>query len=154
MISFIENYFKGYFINGRLHFPDKFNSNIAFVNVIAFGLTSLIMFFFYEPLAYLFFLIMMTSTEADANISGNNLCNKIVQKLDIIVIMITIFALFSRVDIWYCLFLIPIVIIHHWKRDTKNIDDYEIKMNIWHFSAAIISLLSITLRAFTIINAT
>lgn len=145
MFNFLKDYFKGYFINGRLHFPDTFNSNIAFINVIVFGLTSLVMFFFYEPLAYLFFLIMLTSTESDANISGNPLCNKIVQKLDIIVILITIVVLYFKLNIWYCLFLIPIVIVHHWKRDTKNPDDYEIKMNIWHCIACIVALLTVSI---------
>lgn len=145
MFNFLKDYFKGYFINGRLHFPDTFNSNIAFINVIVFGLTSLVMFFFYEPLAYLFFLIMLTSTESDANISGNPLCNKIVQKLDIIVILITIVVLYFKLNIWYCLFLIPIVIVHHWKRDAKNPDDYEIKMNIWHCVACVVALLTVTI---------
>lgn len=144
-MNFIEEYFKGYFLNGRKHFPDKFNSNIAFVNVVAFGLTSLIMFFFYEPLGYLFFLILMTSSEADANISGNTLCNKIVQKLDMLVIAITVLVLFLKTNHFYCLLLIPIVLIHHWKRNDKDPEDYEIKMNIWHFSASIIAILAITL---------
>lgn len=144
-MNFIEEYFKGYFLNNRKHFPDKFNSNIAFVNVLAFGLTSLIMFFFYEPLGYLFFLILMTSSEADANISGNTLCNKIFQKLDMLVIAITVLVLFLKTNHFYCLFLIPIVLIHHWKRNDKDPEDYEIKMNIWHFSASIIAILAITL---------
>jgi hypothetical protein len=144
-MNFIEEYFKRYFLNGRKHFPETFNSNIAFVNIIAFGLTSLIMFFFYEPLGYLFFLILMTSSESDANISGNNLCNKIVQKLDILVIAITILVLFSKTSLLYCLLLIPIILVHHWKRDAKDPEDYEIKMNIWHFSASIMAILAITL---------
>lgn len=144
-MNLIEEYFKGYFLNGRKHFPETFNSNIAFVNIIAFGLTSLIMFFFYEPLGYLFFLILMTSSESDANISGNNLCNKIVQKLDILVIAITILVLFSKTNYLYCLLLVPIVLVHHWKRDTKDPEEYEIKMNIWHFSASIVAILAITL---------
>lgn len=144
-MNFIEEYFKGYFLNGRMHFPETFNSNIAFVNVIAFGLTSIVMFFFYEPLAYLFFLILLTSTESDANISGNKLCNKIVQKLDILIIFITILVLFTKTSLVYCLLLIPIVIVHHWKRDSKDSEDYEIRMNIWHFSASIIAILGITL---------
>lgn len=144
-MNFIEEYFKGYFLNGRKHFPKTFNSNIAFVNIIAFGLTSLIMFFFYEPLGYLFFLILVTSSESDANISGNNLCNKIVQKLDILVIAITILVLFSKTNYFYCLLLVPIVLLHHWKRDSKDSEDYEIKMNIWHFSASIVAILAITL---------
>jgi hypothetical protein len=144
-MNFIEEYFKGYFLNSRKYFPETFNSNIAFVNIIAFGLTSLIMFFFYEPLGYLFFLILMTSSESDANISGNNRCNKIVQKLDILVIAITILVLFSKTNYFYCLLLVPIVLLHHWKRDTKDSEEYEIKMNIWHFSASIIAILAITL---------
>jgi hypothetical protein len=144
-MNYIQEYFQGYFLNGRKHFPNKFNSNIAFVNILAFGLASLIMFFFYEPLGYLFFLILMTSTESDANISGNTLCNKIVQKLDILVIAITILVLFSKTNYFYCLLLVPIVIVHHWKRDTKDSEDYEIKMNIWHFSASVVAILAITL---------
>ena len=144
-MNLIGEYFKGYFLNGRMHFPETFNSNIAFVNVIAFGLTSIVMFFFYEPLAYLFFLILLTSTESDANISGNKLCNKIVQKLDILIIFITILVLFTKTSLVYCLLLIPIVIVHHWKRDSKDSEDYEIRMNIWHFSASIIAILGITL---------
>ena len=143
-MNLIEEYFKGYFLNGRMHFPETFNSNIAFVNVIAFGLTSLVMFFFYEPLAYLFFLILLTSTESDANISGNKLCNKIVQKIDIIIIAITIIVLFLKTNALYGLLLIPIVLVHHWKRDSKNSEEYEIKMNIWHFVASIIAIFAIT----------
>ena len=143
-MNFLEEYFRGYFIKGRLHFPKTFNSNIAFVNVVAFGLTSLLMFFFYEPLGYLFFLILMTSTESDANISGNDLCNKIVQKLDIIVIALTIFILFIKTSIYYGVFLIPVVLVHHWKRDAKDSKDYEIKMNIWHFISSIIATLTVT----------
>jgi hypothetical protein len=144
-MNFIEEYFKGYFLNTRKYFPDTFNSNIAFVNIVAFGLTSLIMFFFYEPLGYLFFLILMTSSESDANISGNTSCNKIVQKLDILVIAITILILFLKTNHFYCLLLIPLVIVHQWKRDAKNPDEYEIKMNIWHFVASILAILTITL---------
>lgn len=144
-MNLIEEYFKGYFLNSRKHFPKTFNSNIAFVNIVAFGLTSLIMFFFYEPLGYLFFLILMTSSESDANISGNSLCNKILQKLDILIIFITILVLFTKTSLVYCLLLIPIVIVHHWKRDSKDSEDYEIRMNIWHFSASIIAILGITL---------
>lgn len=143
-MNLIEEYFKGYFLNGRMHFPETFNSNVAFVNVIAFGLTSLVMFFFYEPLAYLFFLILLTSTESDANISGNKLCNKIVQKLDIIIVAITIIVLFLKTNALYGLLLIPIVLVHHWKRDSKNSEEYEIKMNIWHVVASIISVFAIT----------
>tara|TARA_Y100000389_G_C17315866_1_gene440421 strand:- start:28 stop:480 length:453 start_codon:yes stop_codon:yes gene_type:complete len=143
-MNFIQEYFKGYFLNGRMHFPKTFNSNIAFANVISFGLTSLIMFFFYEPLAYLFFLILLTSTESDANISGNKLCNKILQKIDIFVIAITILVLFLKTGILYGLFLIPIILVHHWKRDSKNSEEYEIKMNIWHFVASIIAIFAIT----------
>lgn len=87
----------------------------------------------------------MTSTESDANISGNTLCNKIVQKIDIIIIAITILVMFSKTNIVYCLLLIPIIFVHHWKRDAKDSEDYEIKMNIWHFTASIISILAITL---------
>ena len=144
-MNFIEEYFKGYFLNGRKHFPETFNSNIAFANIIAFGLTSLIMFFFYEPLGYLFFFILMTSSESDANISGNNLCNKIVQKLDILVIAIIILVLFYKTNYFYGLLLVPIVLVHHWKRDTKDSEDYEIKMNIWHFFTSIVAILAITL---------
>lgn len=144
-MNFIKEYFKGYFLNGRKYFPATFNSNIAFVNIITFGLTSLIMFFFYEPLGYLFFIILMTSSESDANISGNNLCNKIVQKIDIIIIAIIILILFSKTNLIYCLLLIPIIIIHHWKRNVKNSEEYEIKMNIWHFTASIIAILNITI---------
>jgi len=146
MINFIKEYFRPYFLGTRRkYFPDTFNSNIAFVNVVAFGLTSLIMFFFYEPLGYLFFLIILTSSEADANISGNILVNKIVQKLDILVVFITILVIFSKTSLVYCLLLIPTILVHHWKRDTKDSEDYEIKMNIWHFSSSIIAILVITL---------
>ena len=144
-MNFIEEYFKGYFLNGRKYFPTTFNSNIAFTNVVAFGLTSLIMFFFYEPLGYLFFLILMTSSESDANISGNIICNKIVQKLDILVIAITILVLYLKTNAVYSLMLIPIILIHHWKRDAKNSEDYEIKMNVWHFFASFIAILTVTL---------
>jgi len=143
----IEKYFKGYFINSRQHYPETFNSNIAFVNILVFGLTSLIMFFFYEPLGYLFFLILMTSSEADANISGNHRCNKIVQRLDILVIAITILVLFSKTNLLYGLFLIPVIIVHHWKRDSRDIEEYEFKINVWHFSASVISILVITVYA-------
>ena len=144
-MDFIHEYLRGYFINTRKYFPKEFNSNIAFVNIIAFGLTSLIMFFFYEPLGYLFFLILMTSTEADANISGNSLCNKVIQKLDMVVIAITILILYSRTNIFYGLFLIPVIIVHHWKREAKDPEEYEIKMNIWHFLASFIAILTITI---------
>lgn len=144
-MNFIEEYFKGYFSNGRKYFPETFNSNVAFINILVFGLTSLIMFFFYEPLGYLFFLILMTSSESDANISGNSLCNKIVQKLDIIVIIITILILLYKTNIVYCLLLIPLILVHHWKRNIKDPGDYEIKINIWHFTASIIAILAITL---------
>lgn len=144
-MDFIEEYIKGYFLNGKKRFPETFNSNIAFVNIVAFGLTSIIMFFFYEPLGYLFFLILMTSSESDANISGNSLCNKIVNKLDIFVIAITILVLFSKTNHFYCLLLIPVILIHHWKRDAKDSEEYEIKMNIWHLSASAIAILAITL---------
>ena len=148
-MNFLEEYFKGYLLNGRIHFPKQFNSNIAFVNIIVFGLTSLIMFFFYEPLGYLFFLILMTSTESDANISGNDLCNKVVQKLDMIVIAITIIVLFLKTNIFYGLFLIPIILVHHWKRNAKDPEEYEIKMNIWHFVASIVAIFVITIYSLT-----
>lgn len=142
-MNFIMNYLKNYFLNNRPFFPKKFNSNIAFANIVAFGLTSIIMFIFYEPLGYLYFLILITSTESDANISGNSLCNKIVQKIDIIIILITIIVLIYKTNLKYSVFLIPIVIMHNWKRDAKNPEEYEIKMNIWHFFAGFISVLSI-----------
>lgn len=146
-MNFIHEYINGYFVNTRKYFPDTFNSNIAFVNVLVFGLTSLIMFFFYEPLSYLFFLIIFTSTESDANIFGNELCNKIVQKIDVIVIAIIVLLLFLKTDKIYGLFLLPVIFIHHWKRDAKNSEEYELKMNIWHFFASFISILTISMHS-------
>lgn len=146
---FLKKYLEGFTKNTRNYYPEKFNFNISIVNLISFGLTSLLMFFFYQPLGYLFFLIMLTSTEADGNISGNSTCNKIIQKLDILVILITIIIIAFKINWKYYFFIIPLMLVHDWKRYDNSPQDYENKMNIWHFIAGFISVLSITIYSIT-----
>jgi hypothetical protein len=146
----VYDYLNGYLINSRKYFPEQFNYEIAQTNCITFGLTSLITFFFHEPLAYLFFLIILTSTEADANLSGNITCTKFIRKLDVIIILIIIVELLKKTGKYYSLFLIPIILVHHWKRDATDKNDYEIRMNVWHSVATITTILVCTL--YSILN--
>lgn len=148
-MNYIVEYINGYF-KERQYYPKTFDFDIAINNVLVFGLTSIFLFFFYEPLAYLFFLIIFTSTEGDGNISHNNLCNKIFQQIDKIIILLIIFTIWKKTHNYSLLFLIPIIIIHHWKRKANNELEYNIKMNIWHYSAAIITIYSIVLYCFLI----
>lgn len=143
------DYLNGYFIDTRTYFPKEFNYEIAQTNCITFGLTSVITFFFHEPLAYLFFIIILTSTEADGNLTNNITCTSLVRKLDVIVIILIIYELFKKMGGKYLLFLVPIIIIHQWKRDATDETDYEIKMNVWHSVAAIITVLICTIYTFS-----
>jgi len=147
-MNYITEYINGY-LKPRQYYPKTFNFDIAITNVLVFGLTSIFLYFFYKPLGYLFFLIIFTSTEADGNISHNDLCNKIVQKLDIIVILIIIYIIWKKTNNYSLLFLIPTIIIHHWKRKAPTELEYNIKMNIWHYSAAILTIYCIVLYCFT-----
>lgn len=149
MIEFIKNYIEGFYnVNksGRKFYPKEFNSNIAYFNLLVFGLTSIFMFFYYPPLAYLFFIIILTSTEADANITNNVNCINIIRKLDMLVILIIILILIQKTKFITVFLLIPLVIVHHWKRMVDNYQDAEIRMNMWHASACIISILAILLN--------
>jgi hypothetical protein len=144
-MDFIKDYFEGFVKNTRFHFPETFSSSIAFTNVFVFGLTSIIMFFFHEPLAYLYFLLIFTSSEADGNISQNLDCVNLFRKIDIVVILLIIITVYNKTGALYGLLLIPLMIVHHWKRYDKNPEEYEIKMNVWHYFAAFVSILGITI---------
>ena len=103
------------------------------------------MFFFHEPLAYLYFLLIFTSTEADGNISQNLDCIQLFRKIDIIVILLIIITVYNKTGPLYGLLLLPLIIVHDWKRYDKSPEEYEIKMNIWHYFAAVISIFGVTI---------
>ena len=104
------------------------------------------MFFYYPPLAYLFFIIILTSIGSDANITNNINYTDVVRKLDIFVIFIIICILIQKTKFITIFLLIPLVIVHHWKRMADNYQDAEIRINMWHASACIISILSILMN--------
>jgi hypothetical protein len=147
-MDFLREYMTGWCVNTRLHYPKNFNFSIGLTNVICFGITALLMLCFYEPLAYMYFLLIFTSTEADGNFTGDKKCNEIFKRLDVIVIFCIILILYLKTSIYYALILIPLAIVHNWKRYDKNSEEYEIKMNIWHIFAAFMSCLGITIASY------